>query len=146
MANALQPTAANIISSLGIKGATVSENLPGYVPVLDATGHLNAKFIPANAEQYAIQPLSDVAFVDPYTTVGFDSEGTDVDTDPENMIRIGSIAAPFKSVTEAASRYAPTDAALAGKYAAFMLAPGKYDDGEIAFPSARMPLSSISWA
>lgn len=139
MANAMKPTYANIISSLGIRGATVSENLPGYIPVLDETGRLNANFIPVNAEQVAIPSISDVAYVDPYTTVGFDTEGNDIDTG--HTIRKGSISAPFKSLAEAATYFSPTASAIAGKYMAFMLAPGKYDDAQMYFPSSRMPLS-----
>lgn len=124
MANTLSPTAANIISSLGIRGATVSERAPGYVPILDENGKISADLIPADAAQLAIPPVSDVAYVDPYTSV---AEGA----------RRGSVVAPFKSVTEAAANFSPTSGATSARTVAFVLAPGKYEDQSIVFPSAR---------
>lgn len=123
MANSLSPTAANIISSLGIKGATVSEALPGYVPVLGPYGKLNADFIPADAAQMALPSLSDAAFIDPNTTVA-------------SALRKGSIAAPYKTLAEAADNFRPSASSQNIKTVAFILAPGMYDDdgdGEIAF-------------
>ena len=128
MANKFDPTAANIISSLGIKGATVNEKLPGFVPVLDEYGMLSAEFIPASAAQLAIPALSSVAYVDPGTTV---AEG----------LRKGSIEAPFKSLWEAARNFEPTAEALASGYAAFILAPGEYEDIGMSFASS--PLSGV---
>jgi hypothetical protein len=90
MANALNPTAANIISSLGVKGATSEggEGYSGYVPMLDESGKLSLSFIPQGAAAMAMPPLHDVAFVDP----GSNSETP-----------TGSIAAPFKTLSDAAS-------------------------------------------
>ena len=119
MANALNPTAANILSSLGIRGATVSDNSPGFVPVLDASGKISAKLIPATAAQLAIPPLSDVAYIDPYTTVEELAPGGE-------RLRVGSVIAPFKSLFEASEHYVPSAAAIEGGYAAFLLAPGEY--------------------
>ena len=115
MANALSPTAANIISSLGIKGATVNEALPGYVPVLGPDGKLSADFIPADAAPSALPHLSDAAFVDPHTTVS-------------EWIRNGSIVAPYKTIGEAARKFTPSAYATSEGLAAFVLAPGTYDD------------------
>lgn len=114
------PTAANILSSLGIKGATVSEAKPGFVPVLDANGKLSANLIPAVSVLSAVPPISDVAFVDPYTVVDAGS-------------RNGSIAAPFKSISEAAASFSPTVYAAGARCVALMLAPGEYADGQVAF-------------
>ena len=110
--NSLNPTAANIISSLGIKGATVDEKLPGFVPVLNANGMLDAKFIPPASIGIAVPPLTNVAFVDPNTSV---SE------------RTGSIAAPFLNITEAVSNFAERSCV------AIMLCPGSYPDSDILF-------------
>ena len=129
MGDTLNPTAANIISSLGIKGATVGENLPGYVPVLDASGHINANLVPANAAQLAIPAISNAAFVDPYTAVEeFDTEG--------RRLRTGSIVAPFKSLEEAAENFNPTAEAKLYGYVAFVLAPGTYSDSSIRFANS----------
>lgn len=116
MANALSPTAANIISSLGIKGATVGENLPGFVPVLDENGKISVGLIPDDAAKMAVESMSNVVFVDPYT-------GED-----DQSARTGSIVAPFKTISEAAARSTP-----AGGRIAVVLAPGVYGDGGVAF-------------
>ena len=131
MANALSPTAANIISSLGIRGATVGENLPGFVPVLDDNGKISVKLIPDDAAKLAVAPISDVAFVDPYTS----------EKDAEK--RTGSITAPFVSVMEAASRFVPSGYAKAAGCMAFVLFPGRYTDTLVDFPSSNgfSPLS-----
>lgn len=131
MANALSPTAANILSSLGIKGATVSAPLPGYVPVLGADGKLSAAFIPADAAQAALPHLSDAAFVDPNTSVAYD-------------LRNGSVVAPYKTLGEAAARFRPSDASQSLKTVAFILAPGIYDDDgntTVSFPANWTPRS-----
>lgn len=143
MAEATQktPTAANIISSLGVKGAISSipagedaSKYAGFLPVLDANGKLNAKFIPPETAQMSIPTLSNVAYVDPYTAVKeYAENGT--------RIRVGSVVAPFKSIKEAAANFSPTDDAKSGKYVAFVLAPGKYEDSEIEFPLGMSPLS-----
>lgn len=136
------PTAANIISSLAIKGAIVSiptgesgSKYAGFVPALDANGKLNAKFIPSEAAQISIPPLSNVAYVDPCTDV------EEYAADGETRLRVGSVVAPFKSIEEAAANFVPTSDAAAGKYVAFMLAPGKYEDVEMRFPAGNAPLS-----
>ena len=141
-ANPKAPTAANIIASLGVKGAISSiptgeaaSNYAGFLPVLDANGKLNAKFIPSEAAQISIPTLSNVAYVDPYTDVD------EYAADGETRLRVGSIVAPFKSLEEAAANFAPTSDAQAGKYVAFVLAPGKYEDTEMRFPSGKAPLS-----
>ena len=143
MAEAIQktPTAANIISSLGVKGAISSipegedaSKYEGFLPVLDANGRLNAKFIPPEAAHISIPTLSNVAYVDPYTNVQeYSSNGT--------RLRIGSVVAPFKSIKEAAANFSPTEDAKSRKYIAFVLAPGKYEDTEMQFPSKQSPLS-----
>lgn len=128
-------TAANILSSLGIRGATVSDNKPGFVPVLDANGKISANLIPATAAQLAIPPLSNVAFVDPYTTV---TEYSD-DSTPVRL-RNGSIVAPFKSIQEAAANFVPTSDAISDGRIAIFLAPGTYSDSGIAFDRSINPL------
>ena len=115
MANTLSPTAANIISSLGIKGATVNDALPGYVPVLGPDGKISASFIPADSAQVSLPHLSDAAFIDPHTSVS-------------EELRNGSIVAPYKTIGEAARRFIPSAYALSEGLAAFILAPGTYDD------------------
>lgn len=144
MAEATQktPTAANIISSLGVKGAISSipagedaSKYEGFLPVLDANGRLNANFIPPEAAQISIPTLSNVAYVDPYTDV------EEYAADGSTRLRVGSVVAPFKSIEEAAANFSPTEDAKSGKYVAFVLAPGKYEDTEMRFPSGRSPLS-----
>jgi len=144
MAEATQktPTAANIIASLGVKGAISfipagedASKYEGFLPVLDANGRLNANFIPPEAAQISIPTLSNVAYVDPYTDV------EEYAADGSTRLRVGSVVAPFKSIDEAAANFSPTEDAKSGKYVAFVLAPGKYEDTEMRFPSGRSPLS-----
>ena len=122
MANAFSPTAANILASLGIRGATTGERLAdckqGFVPVLGENGKLSANLIPANSAQLAIPALSDVAFVDPYTTV------------PE-ADRKGSVVAPFVSLSEAAARFEQPEGS-SGTFVA-ILAPGEHSDTSVEF-------------
>ena len=120
MANRLNPTAANIISSLGVKGATATEPLEGYVPILGPDGKLSVEFIPNSAAKMSVPPISDVAFVDPYT------EERDAD------LRNGSIAAPCKYISEAASKFSTTD----GDRVAIVLSPGVYNDSQVSFGSS----------
>ena len=122
MANRLNPTAANIISSLGVKGATATEPLEGYVPILGPDGKLSVEFIPNSAAKMSVPPMSDVAFVDPYTE----------ENDPD--LRNGSIAAPCKYISEAASKFSNTG----GDRAAIVLAPGvyNYNDSQVSFGSS----------
>lgn len=144
MAEAIQktPTAANIISSLGVKGAISSipegedaSKYEGFLPVLDANGRLNAKFIPPEAAQISVPTLSNAAYVDPYTDV------EEYAADGITRLRVGSVVAPFKSIKEAAANFKPTSDAKAGRYVAFLLSPGKYDDSEIEFSPGMSPLS-----
>ena len=121
----IDPTAANIISSLGIKGATVSEESPGFVPILDASGKISANLIPANAAELAVKSLSNVAYIDPGTEVA-----------EEN--RKGSIIAPFKSLYEASRRFG-ADGLLQGENVAFVLASGKYSDSSVDFDIGNNP-------
>lgn len=120
MANALSPTAANIISSLGIRGATVAEPLAGYVPILGPDGKLSAEFIPADAAQMAIPPLSNVVFVDPYTDVADD-------------LQKGSASAPYKKIATAAANFKSTEMGASARQIAFLLAPGLYDEPTVSF-------------
>ena len=124
------PTAANVIASLGVKGATVGKTTgseyQGYVPVLDENGKLSASLIPADAALDAIPPLSNVVYVDPRTTVDAGSQK-------------GSVLAPFSSLATAAQKFVPTDSAKTSGYITFVLAPGKYDDNGMTFPSERRP-------
>lgn len=111
----ISPTAANIIASLGIKGATDGTNplelASGFVPVLGADGKLSVNFIPSGAAQMSVPPLYNVAVVDPNTTA---------------TERNGSIAAPFKSLSEA-SGFGPN-----GGKVALILAPGDYSTGALS--------------
>lgn len=135
MANAFSPTAANILSSLGIKGVTVSESKPGFVPVLGSDGKIDAALIPANAAQLAIPSLGGVAVIDP-------------NTDVAASVRKGSMEAPFKSLAEAAEKFVPSEAAYASKRIGFLLMPGKYEDGSVVFsilPPADPEYGEVRW-
>lgn len=114
------PTAANIISSLGIKGATVDTPAPGYVPVLGPDGRLSARFIPAGTITVSLSTLSDVAYVDPYTAT-------------PAAERNGAITSPFISLEEAVAGFRLHGGAATRGCAAFMLAPGKYLDSNVDF-------------
>ena len=120
MANALSPTAANIISSLGIRGATANEPLAGYVPILGPDGKLSAEFIPADAAQMAIPPLSNVVYVDPYTEVS-------------ESLQKGSVVAPFHSISQAAASFESTPLGASAMQIAFLLAPGRYNEPTVSF-------------
>ena len=120
MANRLNPTAANIISSLGVKGATATDPLEGYVPILGPDGKLSVEFIPDSAAKMSVPPISDVAFVDPYTE------------EDDGDLRNGSIAAPCKYISEAASKFSTTD----GDRVAIVLAPGVYNESQVSFDSS----------
>ena len=122
----IDPTATNIISSLGIKGATVSENSPGFVPILDENGKISANLIPANAAELAVKSLSNVAYIDPGTEVA-----------EEN--RKGSIIAPFKSLYEASRRFGAADGLMQGENVAFVLASGEYSDSSVDFDIGNNP-------
>lgn len=109
-----KPTAANILASLGVKGAIgmipegeSPSSYAGFVPMLDEDGKLNIKFIPSLAVESAVAPLKNVVVVDPGSSA---SEET------------GSVIAPFKTI-DAAARAAKTDAS--GR-CAILLVPGRY--------------------
>lgn len=109
-----KPTAANILASLGVKGAIgmipegeSPSSYAGFVPVLDEDGKLNIKFIPSLAVESTVAPLKNVVVVDPGSSA---SEET------------GSVIAPFKTI-DAAARAAKTDAS--GR-CAILLVPGRY--------------------
>lgn len=118
MAN-ISPTAANIIASLGIKGVTDgtdrAELQRGYLPMLGADGKLSPEFIPASAAEMSVPPLSDVKFVDSGVAVAADH-------------RNGSIAAPFKTIAEAAGSVNATSRI------AIVITPGSYNESSISFP------------
>ena len=118
----LSPTAANIISSLGILGATVDQPKPGYVPVLDENGKLCADFMPVSESQLSMPRLSNVAFVDVYTEI---AEG----------LRSGTIAAPYKSLQEAADGFTMSMEAgnSSARHLALVLSPGTYPESGIIF-------------
>ena len=114
MDKALSPTAANIISSLGIKGAVsdveagqAQSSVAGFVPVLGENGKLNAKFIPSDSVTMQVDPLTNVYVVDK-------SSGSDVQT--------GSVVAPYKTINGAASSIETDESGRC----AIIVAPGKY--------------------
>lgn len=134
MAETLNATAANIISSLGIKGATVRENLAGFVPVLDENGKINAKLIPSDYADIAATPLSNVVYVDPYTSVSeYGEDGT--------RRRTGSCIAPFKSISEAVRNFEPNKDAKNGLCFALVLSPGTYLDTSVSFADSKSGFS-----
>lgn len=113
-ANSAKPTAANILSSLGIKGAIASipegetgSSYAGFVPVLDENGRINVQFIPSSAVEASISPLGNVFIVDPNSSA---TEET------------GSVIAPFKTINAAAKALV---ADLSGR-CALVLMPGFY--------------------
>lgn len=114
--NTLNPTVANILSSLHIKGASVEggASKAGFVPVLDEHGKLKVSTIPVEAisEMELDVPALNVAFVDASTT---------------SETRTGSIASPFASLSEAAAYEYET-----GKYFTdFVIVAGSYGDEEV---------------
>lgn len=133
MARQSYPTAANILSSLGIKGAV--DKIPagesgasfgGMVPVLNEDGKIDLSFIPPGAAAMSVERLHNVAIVDPMTS---------------ETVRTGSVIAPYKTIAEAAASIEPDDGDEEGGYSyatrcAIVLMPGKYDDASIAFASS----------
>ena len=108
------PTAANILSSLGVKGAVsmipegeAPSSYAGFVPVLDKSGRLDIKFIPSRAVEDIVTPLKNVIVVDPGSAA---EEQT------------GSIVAPFKTIDAAAAAAKPD----ASGRCAILLVPGRY--------------------
>lgn len=108
-------TSANILSSLGIKGASVEggSGKSGFVPVLGSDGKLDTSVIPAErlSEELVIPPLHNVAYV---------SSGTSPESEPD-----GSIASPFRTIGEAAER----------SYDSIILTPGSYSESNVHFTS-----------
>lgn len=88
--NPFTPTAANVIASLGIRGASVTggTGMAGYVPVLGENGRLDGSTFDVEelAKSLDIAPLTDVAYVD------YGSEHT---------APTGALLAPFKSLKDA---------------------------------------------
>lgn len=120
-ADTRRPTAANIISSLGVKGAIPGipsgEDASAYanfIPVLDENGKLSVDFIPSSAVEKVVKPIYNVAIVDLSTTV---------------TERTGSAIAPFKSIHEAAEKFGLQDTNLnvdSSGRCAIVLMPGIY--------------------
>ena len=117
---------ANILSSLKIKGASTTggEGKNGFVPVLDSTGKLDASTIPLGliSQLIEIPPLTDMAVVDSQANA---------------EIATGSFAAPFKTISAAATR----------GYSNFLLIGGSYGNDNVsigaALPGAIIRIFSI---
>lgn len=124
----LSPTAANIISSLGVKGAVdkiptgaTGSSFGGYVPVLNADGKIDLSFIPPGAAAISVTRFHNVAIVDP---------GAVDDGSP----RTGSVIAPYITIREAASSFTADEGHDGhASRCAILLMPGKYDDEEALF-------------
>ena len=108
------PTAANILSSLGVKGAVSMipegeepSSYAGFVPVLDESGRLDIKFIPSRAVESIVAPIKNVVVVDPGSTA---------------VEETGSVVAPFKTIDAAAAAAKPD----ASGRCAILLVPGRY--------------------
>lgn len=127
MADARKPTAANIISSLGVKGAISriphgadASAYANFVPVLDENGKLSVDFIPSSVVEKVVRTISNVAVVDPNTEVEEDN-------------RSGSTVAPFKTLHEAASKVGFDSAGRC----VVLLMPGKYSGNDNAYMDFR---------
>lgn len=125
--DAKKPTAANIISSLGVKGAISgipsgadASKYANFVPMLDADGKLSVDFIPLSAVEQVVRPISNVAIVDPNTEVEEDN-------------RKGSTVAPFKTLHEAAAKVGFDSTGRC----AILLMPGRYSGNENAYMDFR---------
>ena len=126
--NIFNPTAANILSSLKIKGATAvgGPGKDGYVPILGEDGKLDLSIVPVDTIQSLLDvpALKSVAFVDGKT---------------EMAVQTGSIAAPFSTLASAAA--APVDASSSGdsgpvdRYLDFVLMPGDYGSENVGVAS-----------
>lgn len=112
--NNFTPTAANILSSLNIKGASATGGTlaAGKVPVLNSEGKLDASFMPVHEiiTELDIKSLTDIAYVDYDTGRG-----------DQSYVPSGSIAHPFRDLTEAAE---------AG-FSSFVLTPGDYGSSNV---------------
>lgn len=91
--NSFTPTAANVIASLGIKGASVTggEGMAGYVPVLNEDGRLDGSTFDVQelAKSLDVAPLTNLAYVDYGST---------------HNAPTGSSLAPFKSLKDAMAK------------------------------------------
>ena len=124
----IKPTAANILSSLGVKGAIGKipsgergSAFSGFLPVLNENGKVDLSFIPAGAAELSVTRLYNVAIVDPETT---------------ETVRTGSIISPFKTVEEAAASITPDEGSDTAARCAIVLMPGKYYDMYVEFSSS----------
>lgn len=96
MANAYSPTAANVLSSLGVNGASIEGGTAksGYVPILDASGKLDISTLPMDLISARIEvPALDNAI---YVDAKAGQSGVP-------YVPTGSIVAPFASLREAAA-------------------------------------------
>jgi len=121
------PTASNILSSLGVRGAT--PNIPegydassfqGFVPMLDADGKLCVDFIPSSAVESVVKRIGNVCIVDPNTEV---PSGT----------QSGSAVAPYGTLHKAAESVTPDESGRC----VILLMPGLYkgnDNSNAVFP------------
>lgn len=126
--NIFNPTAANILSSLKIKGATAvgGPGKDGYVPILGEDGKLDLSIVPVDTIQSLLDvpALKSVAFVDGKT---------------EMAVQTGSIAAPFSTLASAAA--ASVDADSSGdsgpvdRYLDFVLMSGDYGSENVGVAS-----------
>ncbi len=93
--NEYTPTAANILSSLKVKGASVigGEGKDSYIPVLDSRGLLDTSVIPLIdiSANISISPLTKVAYVDKH-----------INEDVTGYVPNGSIARPYRLIQDAA--------------------------------------------
>ena len=98
------PTAANILSSLGVKGATEEGGTgkSGYVPVLNSEGKLNESVLDLDSikSSVTVDPLPGAVFVDASATGEED----------------GSVVHPYRSLANAAASGATSFIVVAGSY------------------------------
>lgn len=130
MASSLSPTASNILSSLGIKGATVDKRLPGCVPVLNERGEIDELLIPGIGSAISSGRIGNVAVVDPAADGGSDSSS--------GFSPTGSVMAPFRSLEEAAAGFVPYGPDADSMV--FLMAPGVYGDVTVTFSGSYHPL------
>ena len=106
-----KPTTSNVLSSLHVKGASVTGGAgkEGYVPVLGADGTIDVSVIPTEAiiDELSVKALSHTAYIDSKAT------GTSN----------GSIAAPYKTV----------NAAIEAGFNNFCIETGYYGDVTVNF-------------
>lgn len=128
--NNLSPTAANIISSLGIKGVTgkipsgaEGSSFSGFIPVLNENGKIDLSFIPPGAAAVSVTRFYNVAIVDPMA-------------EDDGSPRTGSVIAPYITISEAAASFTPDEDHAYASSCAILLMPGKYDDESIVFSAS----------